>query len=479
MGHGSVFFMKNKVILIYKGEYDEIGGYTATYDEFLVLSRNRCVIYNSGAGYEGENYHIASRSMDLNANSTFINNCFSHIQFSYENKENIVDCDGYGGTNSKLFNIRIIGISEIDNRLLTGELYFENLNQVIRELKFEDYYLIEPFAYSLAGIIPSSIWPNFIKGYVSPIEELAKKQWKKETEVLNSKMSFPAIRFGNYPQSQLKDEKIIKCLDEKYKTPDTNDKWCDYGYKAKDYKGGYMFYIDVELAGTKYRGVYIKEYRPISSGDNIARNCESVVESNGYKKSTVYWFKYEPLIWVICGRGYKSRYLCLNVIDAEPMYEGNAYNNEGASENAFFKNFSSLNKWLNSSFLNTAFSEDDRPSVNAYLLTKKEYLEGLPLKEQRKPRPTDYALIKGYLADLSSRGNDYPFVWTATYIEGFNRMVSISKDGSIIDFHSENHGYITYTYGGVQPALTLNRLKTIPDSNRLSINYSELTDREI
>ena len=98
-------------------------------------------------------------------------------------------------------------------------------------------------------------------------------------------------------------------------------------------------------------------------------------------------------------------------------------------------------------------------------------------KIQRKPRPTDYALIKGYLPDLRSRGNDFPFVWTSTFMEGLNRMVTISKDGSIIDFHSENHGYIDYVYGGVQPSLTIDYKMSLSLKNKIKIDFNTLEDK--
>ena len=169
MGSG-IIAMKNKVILIYKGEYDEIGVFTATRSEFLILNKFRCVLYSTGSGYEGEDDFIASKTVDLNKHSKFIDDCFSHVISSYENKENIVDCSGYGGTNHKLFQIRIIDEQELDPRLLNGEFCFKYDYEITKQYKFDDYYSIEPFVYSLAGIIPTSMWPNFMKKYSVPVE---------------------------------------------------------------------------------------------------------------------------------------------------------------------------------------------------------------------------------------------------------------------------------------------------------------------
>lgn len=469
--------MKNKVILIYKHEYGEIGGFTATRSELLVLSNNKAVIYNAGSGYEGENDHVVSRTIELKPHSHFVDDCFEHIYFSYENKENVVDCSGYGGTNDKLFQIKIVEQNEVDPRLVNGELYFDREYELIRQLKFNEYYSIEPFAYSLAGIIPSNMWPDFIRPYIKSVEELALKAWENEKAILQTRRSSVGAYLGKYPQRELKDEAAINYLNEQHGTPDTNDKWCDFGYRANDYQGGYMFYIDVFLGDDKYRGVYIKEYRPNSYRDNIARNFDNIQESNGYKKNTVYWFKFEPLQWIECGKRYSKRYVCLNVIDAEPMYDQDPHENKGGGENYFYSVSSYIHKWLRNQFVKDAFDEGDCEFINVDLLSKNEYLELLPLKNQRKPRPTDYALIKGYLPDLRSRGNDFPFVWTATYLEGYNRMVTVSKDGSIIDFYSENHGYIIYIYGGVQPSISLLGAKGISAKNKFTIKFDELENK--
>ena len=239
-----------------------------------------------------------------------------------------------------------------------------------------------------------------------------------------------------------------------------------------------MFYIDVTFEDKEYRGVYLKEYRPNHSGANIARNFDCVQQTNGYEKDTVYWFKYEPLKWIQYEENYTSHYLCLNVIDAEPMFNGDSYNKKDDGANTFFKNESALSKWLKGEFTNVAFSKDDIPYLQVTILSKEELLKHFPLKKERMPRPTDYALIKGYLPDLLDRGNDIPFVWTSTYIEGYNRMVSIAKDGSIIDFYSENHGYISYIYGGVQPAFRIiDNSKKIPPQNKFNLDFDKLEDK--
>ena len=469
--------MKNKVILIYKNVYDEIGGFTANESEMLILTDQKCVFYSSGSGYEGENDYIASKSLDLKQHTKFIDDCFSHILSSYGNKENIVDCSGCGGTNNSLFQVKIISIDKLDPRLLNGEIYFKNEYEVIRQYKFKEYYSIKPFVYSLAGIIPSYMWPNFIKTYIKPVKDLALISWEEEEKKLQSNVPFEGVYCGIYPQSELKDKDLIKILNDKHGNPLTNDNWLDYGYRANDYQGGYMFYIDVTLDDNKYRGVYFKEFRPNSSKENIARNFDSVQEASGYKKDNVYWFKFEPLLWIKCGANYQKQYLCLNVIDAEPMYDDDPYKDKIDEPESFYSVSSSLCRWLKDTFSKTAFSEENRPYFEIDLLSKDKYLKNFPLKNQRKPRPTDYALIKGYLPDLRSRGNDFPFVWTSSYMKGTNRMVSISKDGSIIDFHSENHGYITYTYGGVQPAFTLDYKKNVLPKNKAGIDFDSLEDK--
>ena len=106
--------------------------------------------------------------------------------------------------------------------------------------------------------------------------------------------------------------------------------------------------------------------------------------------------------------------------------------------------------WLNEDFDQVAFESANKRMSAITILSMEEYRKYLPTKELRKPQPTDYALIKGFLNQ--ERHHWYSsFVWTSTYLPFNNRMVSIAFDGTIIDQYNDNYGFITYVIGGIQP----------------------------
>ena len=145
------------------------------------------------------------------------------------------------------------------------------------------------------------------------------------------------ITFGSYPQSKVTNSTTISTLNKKVGIPDTNaSAWTNYGYSENQS----MWYTDVEEGGVKYRGVYFTAYRPNTV-------------TNGYKTSNVYWFKYEPISWTIITEdtsAKKALVFCDMIIDAQ------AYDVDG---NADYYD-SSIRKWLNDVFINTAFDEMQR-----------------------------------------------------------------------------------------------------------------------
>ena len=74
------------------------------------------------------------------------------------------------------------------------------------------------------------------------------------------------ITFGSYPQTKVTEASLTATLNTKAGTLPTSDNsqaWTSYGY----YQNGsnsedYMWYIDVEDGGEKYRGGYFTQYRP-------------------------------------------------------------------------------------------------------------------------------------------------------------------------------------------------------------------------
>ena len=84
---------------------------------------------------------------------------------------------------------------------------------------------------------------------------------------------------------------------------------------AKDY----MKYTDIVYDGSKYRGVYFSEYRPCHIGD-ISSAINSFQDENGYLINTIYWFKYEPILWRVLDPS-------TGLIMTESILDSQAYNN--------------------------------------------------------------------------------------------------------------------------------------------------------
>ena len=78
----------------------------------------------------------------------------------------------------------------------------------------------------------------------------------------------------------------------------------------------------------------------------------------GYLKECVYWFKYEPLEWVVVDEVENGTMLvCNSIIDSQEFdYKAN---------NKFSNNYaqSLIRSWLNQTFLNTAFDSEEQEQI--------------------------------------------------------------------------------------------------------------------
>ena len=146
--------------------------------------------------------------------------------------------------------------------------------------------------------------------------------------------------FGSYPQSEVTDVALKNTLNLKAGTLPTKENsqaWSFYDY---------MWYIDVEEGGEKYRGIYFTSYRPKSYA----------IENNGYYINTVYWFKYEPISWTILSENTTDGTALLwsdIVLDSQPLTK--------SVQETYAQ--SSIRKWLNEVFYNTAFEDFEKEII--------------------------------------------------------------------------------------------------------------------
>ena len=181
------------------------------------------------------------------------------------------------------------------------------------------------------------------------------------------------ITFGTYPQTLVTDKDLENALSAKagdVPTADDAKAWKSYGYYVSGSVSDYMWYIDVENEGEKYRGVYFDSYRPYST-DITSSPTNTNQRENSYSKNTVYWFKYEPISWSILredAQNDTALIICDMIIDSQAyqntyLYDSNTYEYYNVlpevPEKTFANNYaySTVRKWLNETFYNTAFSD--------------------------------------------------------------------------------------------------------------------------
>ena len=302
------------------------------------------------------------------------------------------------------------------------------------------------------------------------------------------------ITFGSYPQSEVTDATLKATLTSKAGTLPTKanaQKWTSYKYYHK-YKEGdvdkaerdFMWYIDVEEGGEKYRGVYFTSYRPnYTSNSSSASN--SYQDNNGYNIGNVYWFKYEPISWTVLDENTSEKtafILCDMIIDSQEYYLTDSGTRNIGGETVYPNDYaqSTIRKWLNETFYNTAFNQLQRAIIlttsvdngasttgstnNSYacedtqdkifLLSYEEATNssyGLNSTVERRKKTTDYAKSQGVY--IYSTGGSYAengdWWLRSPYSSYNNRVRYLEYDGYL------NYYYVDRVAAGVVPALKI------------------------
>ena len=179
------------------------------------------------------------------------------------------------------------------------------------------------------------------------------------------------LTFGSYPQSKVTDSELISGLNGKAgDLPESADSraWTPYGYYIDGNAEKFMWYIDVAEGDERYRGVYFTSYRPYYY-DCSSTSRNTYQDDNGYEKDEVYWFKYEPISWTIFNENTTdgiALILCDMIIDSQAYQDEYEYDMEyyynissGVPSGTYANNYaeSTIRKWLNYTFYNTAFSD--------------------------------------------------------------------------------------------------------------------------
>ena len=141
----------------------------------------------------------------------------------------------------------------------------------------------------------------------------------------------------------------------------TDDIYAEFGEQTDNMK-----YADVALNGEKYRGVAIDEYRT-NYNDILPRYPWIAQPVSGYYRNSVYWFKYEPLTWRVLDPA-QGLVISENVIDSQPFTDhfGDlwwGWINKEQKQYSVDWNYCSLRAWMNDTFYNDAFNEEQQGNI--------------------------------------------------------------------------------------------------------------------
>ena len=306
------------------------------------------------------------------------------------------------------------------------------------------------------------------------------------------------IEFGSYPQSRVTDEAIIDGLDSQSLS------WKSYNYYSG--KGGgsttkpsdYMKYADIVFNGNKYRAVTFSKYRPSWTGD-ISSSSNTRQDDNGYYTGNVYYFKYEPLKWRVLDAS-TGLVVCDSIIDSQAynnyrLYSnvhsnGECYGDSGKNHYASDWENSSLRKWLNEDFYNTAFSKlqqdriqkltrenksecdskyDSNPTSDKITLLSYWYAWNIRYGfGPSRPRGTDYAKCQGLRVNTSSDYGGTSPCWLRS--PGYSGdAMQVDRDGCWY-----RNDLVNYTDLGIVPAFNFNPKSTIPDGETFKMVNNEV-----
>lgn len=242
------------------------------------------------------------------------------------------------------------------------------------------------------------------------------------------------IYFGEYPQTKVEDSGLTATLAQmsgNRPVKGNSGNWTDYKYYLDGKVDEYMWYIDLDYNGARYRGVYFTSYRAAF----IGMGSTAYQDDNGYEINTLYWFKWEPIEWrVLEKQGGEALLMSNLIIDSYQFYHDGVDRDDIHPNN--YKE-SDIRSWLSETFYAQAFDKfaqaiikdtlvDNSADVSAagagnpfacedttdkvFLLSYadvKNPAYGFSAEdaadEARKLKPTDYALAQG-LAPLTGYG---------------------------------------------------------------------------
>lgn len=299
------------------------------------------------------------------------------------------------------------------------------------------------------------------------------------------------IEFGSYPQSKVTDYALLSVLNPLISTYSWENDWVSYRYYSGNgefgsgVQGDWMKYVDVDYGAERYRAVKFTQHRP-NSASSESSSEGSCQRSNRYFPNNVYWFKFEPIKWRILDpeKGLLMTELCVDSQAYNDIYYWDGVERWGNEEHTIFANdyvTSSIRKWLNEYFYDTAFSEAQKTQMVRTLLNNTSpFREGMYSSAStndmvflpsyydvinsdygfeaegkysdiaRLGRSTDYADAQGFF-NVARNGEKSDGLWFLRS-PGYNggSACYVHMDGT-----AYTEMYVDYTYMGIRPTITL------------------------
>ncbi len=176
------------------------------------------------------------------------------------------------------------------------------------------------------------------------------------------------IIFGSYPQGEISDGELkakLTALAGELPEYKSNKAWTSFKYyMLGSSKKDFSWYIDVDYNGEKYRGIYFEMARPSQTCQDGA-NTQNI--RNKYDYMTIYWFRYEPVIWNVLETDGETAFVISEKVLDCTNFAVSASVKKSGEDMIYPNNYenSYIRKWLNETMINTLFTEND---ISEYIL---------------------------------------------------------------------------------------------------------------
>lgn len=226
------------------------------------------------------------------------------------------------------------------------------------------------------------------------------------------------VCFGSYPQAMVTEEGTLAALAEKagvLPTASSAGDWTSYRWYDGGEEADYAFYRDVTVDGERYRGVYLLDYRPYYA--KLAAGADgSYMDDNGLALGTVYWYRYDPIVWtVLTFDGTDGTVLLASQysLDAQPFQALYEYTEDG--EVVIPGTETPINDWeastvrsfLNGDFLSLAFSDYERTLIRRVTVDNRTTGFAADAPYQQGQNDTDDKVFLLSCAEVQNRDYGY------------------------------------------------------------------------